>query len=114
MLQPQRVIKKWGDVEEISKALQGAEEDFGVDWTQVGGKRITKSKKKNEVVSSKNIKENTLLNTRSNKKGDILSTPLGKGSKKSEFKSNKARDYCLPTTPSGKGIKARDVDLPPS
>ena len=55
-----------------------------------------------------------MLKTRSNKKGDIPSTPSRKGIKKGDFKSNKAKDCCLPSTPFGKGIKARDVGLSPS
>lgn len=55
-----------------------------------------------------------MLKTRSNKKGDIPSTPLGKGMKKGDFKRKKARDCCLPATPLSKGIKAGDVGLSPS
>lgn len=106
--------KKWEDVEENSKSLQGAKEDSGATWTQVGGKIITKSKKIKEVVSLKKNKDNSLLKTMSNNKGDIPSTPLGKGIKKGDFKSNKARECCLPVTPLGKGIKVGDVGLSPS
>ena len=103
-----------GEVEEIGKVLQGAEENSSVEWSYVGGIRTSKSIKKMRVLPSKNNKENVVVKTRSNKKDDIPSTLLGKVSKKEEMKNCKARDCCPHATPSGKGFKAEDVRVSPS
>ena len=86
----------------------------GRDWINVGGIRTSKSKKKNEGISSKKNKENFVVKTRSNKKKDIPSTPLGIGNKKGEMKNIKARECCPHVTPLGKGFKVGDFCVYPS
>lgn len=82
---------KWGDVEDSSKALMREDDDSGVDWTIVGAKKPSRLKKENEVSSFKKNKENALLSkkTRSNKTGDILSTPFIKSIKKVILRATK-------------------------
>ena len=45
-----------GDVEEISKDLQGVDDDFGVDWTKVEDKKPLNQKIKMRFYLLKRIK----------------------------------------------------------